>query len=223
VKLRIFFLPLIFVVLAACGPSVSSQVPASQLPDPSIYALRLSELPEVGVSWQQSYNQSTQEQGYKWSYQAYQVYQPGSAGSELDNAFAVNNDVILYEVDMRREDLPQPPSSLGNIQGVTWKPGVPLHRVGDKSAIWKTTLGELMTPVWWLEFYQGHAYVRIALLGFPDQIAPDIIYRLADTVASRLPRTVETLKSDAATVVATPIPSGSSATQPVPAETPINP
>lgn len=222
-KARFFLLPLILVVLAACGSSASIQVPAAQLPDPSIYALRLSELPEVGVSWQQSYNQSTQEQGYKWSYQAYQAYQPGSAGSELDTAFAVNNDVILYEVDMSREDLPQPPSSLGNIQGVTWKPGVPLHRVGDKSAVWKTALGELMTPVWWLEFYQGHAYVRIALLGFPDQIAPAIIYGLADIVAARLPRSVESLKSDAATVVATLNPSSSSATQPVPAETPITP
>ena len=46
------------------------------------------------------------------------------------------------------------------------------HRLGDKSAVWKTTIGELLTPVWWLEFYQGHAYVRISLFGFPDQIAP---------------------------------------------------
>ncbi len=193
-------------MLAACGPSGSDQVPATQLPDPAIYALRLSELPDVGVSWQQSYSQSRQEQGYKWSYQAYQAYQQGSTGGQLDTAFAVNNDVILYEVDMSRQDLPQPPQSLGNIQGVAWKPGTPLHRVGNKSAVWKTTLGELLTPVWWLEFYQGHAYVRISLFGFPDQIAPAFIYDLADIVAARLPRSVDTLRSDAATVVATQIP-----------------
>ena len=124
----------------------------------------------MGVGWQQSYNQTTLEQGYKWSYQAYQAYQPGSAGGELDHAFAVNNDVILYEVDMSREDLPQPPQALGNIQSISWKVYAQLHRVGDKSAVWKTTLGDLLTPVWWLEFYQGHAYVRISLLGFPTRL-----------------------------------------------------
>ncbi len=205
--IRYLQLTLLLMLLSACGPSASDQVPAAQLPDPSIYALRLTELPEVGVAWQQSYNQTSQEEGYKWSYQAYQAYQPGSTASELDTAFAVNNDVILYEVDMSRQDLPQPPTSLGNIQGVEWKPGTQLHRVGDKSVVWKTTLGELLTPVWWLEFYQGHAYVRISLLGFPDQIAPEIIYSLADDVAARLPRSVETLRSDASTLVATQIPS----------------
>lgn len=206
-KIRILLIPLIILLLAACGPSASDQVPAAQLPDPAIYALRLSELPDVGVSWQQPYNQTTQEQGYKWSYQAYQAYQPGSTRSELDNAFAVNNDIILYEVDMSRQDLPQPPSSLGNIQGVTWNVSTPLHKLGNKSALWKTTLGELLTPVWWLEFYQGHAYVRISVLGFPDQIAPAIIYGLADIVAQRLPRSVETLRSDSSTVIATLVPS----------------
>jgi hypothetical protein len=210
-------------LLADCGSSASDQVPSAELPDPSIYALRLSELPDVRVSWQQSYNQSSQEQGYKWSYQAYQAYQPGSTGSELDNAFGVNNDVILYEVDMSREDLPQPPTTLGNIQGVTWKPGTPLHRVGDKSAVWKTTIGELLTPVWWLEFYQGHAYVRISLLGFPDQITPAIIYGLADIVAARLPSSVESLRSDAATVVATQALTVPIVTQPAPALTTTTP
>ena len=38
------------------------------------------ELPDVGLSWQQSYNLTTAEQGYKWSYLAYQAYQPGSLG-----------------------------------------------------------------------------------------------------------------------------------------------
>jgi hypothetical protein len=224
VKTRYQLLPLLLLLLAACGPSASDQVAVAQLPDPAIYALRLSELPEVGVSWQQSYNQDTQEQSYKWSYQAYQAYQPGGAGGELDTAFAVNNDVILYEVDMSRHDLPQPPPSLGNIQGVTWKAATPMHRVGDKAAVWKTALGELMTPVWWLEFYQGHAYVRISLLGFPDQIAPAIIYKLADIVAARLPRSVETLRSDAATVVATQIPPLLTATsEPTPPMTMITP
>lgn len=223
-KIRNLFLPLIVFLLAACGPSASGQVPVAQLPDPAIYTLRLSELPEIGVNWQQSYNQTTQEQGYKWSYQAYQAYQPGSTAAELDTAFAVNNDVILYEVDMSREDLPQPPSSLGNIQSVTWKAGTPLHRVGDKSAVWKTTLGELLTPVWWLEFYQGHAYVRISLFGFPDQIAPAIIYKLADIVAERLPGSVETLRSDASTEVATQVPALPTATaQASPAQNMITP
>ncbi len=222
-KTKLFLLPLIVMLLAACSSSASDQVPSAELPDPAIYALRISELPEVGVGWQQSYNQSSQEQGYKWSYQAYQAYQPGGAGSELDTAFAVNNDVILYEVDMSRADLPQPPSSLGNIQGVTWKPGTPLHRVGEKSAVWRTTIGDLLTPVWWLEFYQGHAYVRISLLGFPDQIAPAYIYGLADIVAARLPRSVETLRLDVATVVATPVPSEPTVTQLAPALTTIPP
>jgi hypothetical protein len=223
VKTKLFLLTLIVMLLAACSSSAADQVPSAELPDPAIYALRISELPEVRVGWQQSYNQSSQEQGYKWSYQAYQAYQPGGAGSELDTAFAVNNDVILYEVDMSRADLPQPPSSLGNIQGITWKPGTPLHRVGEKSAVWRTTLGDLLTPVWWLEFYHGHAYVRISLLGFPDQIAPKIIYGLADIVAARLPRSVETLRSDVATVVATPVPSEFTVTQLAPALTTITP
>jgi hypothetical protein len=214
VKTRYFLLPLLLLSLAACGSSGSDQVPAAQLPDPAIYALRPAELPEVGVSWQQSYNQTSQEQGYKWSYQAYQAYQPGSTAGQLDTAFAVNNDVILYEVDMSRQDLPQPPQSLGNIQSVAWKSGTPLHQVGDKSAVWKTAIGDLLTPVWWLEFYQGHAYVRISLFGFPDQIAPTIIYGLADILAARLPRSVETLRSDAATVVATQVPPMPTATIP---------
>lgn len=164
----------------------------------------------MGVSWQQSYNQTTTEQGYKWSYLAYQAYQPGNLGVELESAFAVNNDVVLYEVDMSRETLPQPPQAMGNIQDVSWKSVTQSHRLGDKSAVWKTTLGELLTPVWWLEFYQGHAYVRISLLGFPDQIAPSIIYGLGDIMASRLPRSVVTLRSDAATAAATQPP-----TQPI--------
>jgi hypothetical protein len=60
----------------------------------------------------------------------------------------------------------------------------------------------MLTPVWWLEFYQGHAYVRISLFGFPDQIAPPILYGLGEIVAERLPGSVEALRSDAATQVA---------------------
>jgi hypothetical protein len=190
---------LLCLVLAACGAAGSERVPVDQLPDPAIYALAASELPEIGVSWQQAYNQTTEEQGYKWSYRAYQAYQPGSAQNELDAAYAVNNDIYLYENDMRREDLPQPPASLGNISGVTWKTGTQLHKVGDKSAVWKTTLGDQFTPVWWLEFYKGHAYVRISLFGFPDQIAPAIIYGLADILAERLPSSTDELRSDVGT------------------------
>jgi hypothetical protein len=206
VKARSLLLPLMLVFLVACGPSGSDQVPVSELPDPAIYALTLSEMPEVGLGWQQAYNQTSSQQGYKWSYLAYQAYQPGNLGLELESAFAVNNDVVLYEIDMSHEVLPQPPSALGDIQAVSWKSASQPHRVGDKSAVWKTSLGELLTPVWWLEFYQGHAYVRISLFGFPDQIAPPIIYGLADIVAARLPRSVSRLRADAATVIATPLP-----------------
>jgi hypothetical protein len=193
-------------LLVSCGSSASDLVPVSDLPEPAIYALRPSELPEVGLGWQQAYNQTSTEQGYKWAYLAYQAYQPGSLGIELESGFAVNNDIVLYEADMRSEALPPPPSTLGEIQVDTWKSVTQPHRVGDKSAAWKTSLGEMLTPVWWLEFYQGHAYVRISLLGFPDQIAPSILYGLADIVAERLPGNVAKLRSDAATQIATPLP-----------------
>jgi len=226
VKTSHFLLPLLLLLLTACGSPGSDQVSVAELPDPAIYALTISEMPDVVLSWQQSYNMTTEEQGYKWSYVAYQVYQPGSLGGELASAFAVNNDVSLYEVDMSRESLPQPPQALGNIQGISWKVATPLHRLGDKSAVWKTTLGDLLTPVWWLEFYQGHAYVRISLLGFPDQIAPSIIYGLGDIVASRLPTSVEKLRSDAATQVATqpaPQPTATPRASPTPSTIPISP
>jgi hypothetical protein len=205
-KALLFFMLLL--LLAACGTSGSGQVPVAELPDPAIYALKLSELPEVGMSWQQSYNLTTSNDGYKWSYLAYQAYQPGNLGVELESAFAVNNDVVLYDVDMSRADLPQPPQALGDIQNISWKSARLSHRIGEKSAVWKTSLGEMLTPIWWLEFYQGHAYVRISLLGFPDQIAPSILSGLGDIVVERLPRSVSTLRTDAATVIATlPAPS----------------
>jgi hypothetical protein len=205
-KIRLFLLTMLVGFLMSCGPSASELVPVSELPDPAIYALRPSELPDVGLGWQQAYNQTSTEQGYKWSYLAYQAYQPGSLGVELESGFAVNNDVVLYESDMSRETLPQPPSTLGEIQVSSWKSVSQPHRVGDKSAAWKTSLGDLLTPVWWLEFYQGHAYVRISLLGFPDQIASSILYGLADIVAERLPGNAAKLRSDAGTVIATPLP-----------------
>jgi hypothetical protein len=226
VKIRHSLLPLLLILLACCGPAGSDRVPIAELPDPAIYALTLSELPEVGLIWQQSYHQTTIEQGDKWSYMAYQAYQPGSVGGGLESGFAVNNDVILYEVDMSREDLPQPPQALGNIQGVSWKSVTQLHSLGDKSAVWKSAIGDLLTPVWWLEFYQGHAYVRIGLLGFPDQIAPSLIFGLGDMVASRLPRSVDTLRSDAATVIstqATPQPTATPQASPTPSTQAISP
>jgi hypothetical protein len=226
VKIRYSLLPLLLILLACCGPAGSDRVPIAELPDPAIYALTLSELPKVGLIWQQSYHQTTMEQGDKWSYMAYQAYQPGSVGGGLESGFAVNNDVILYEVDMSREDLPQPPQALGNIQGVSWKSVTQLHSLGDKSAVWKSAIGDLLTPVWWLEFYQGHAYVRIGLLGFPDQIAPSLIFGLGDMVASRLPRSVDTLRSDAATVIstqATPQPTATPQASPTPSTQAISP
>ncbi|HSB65034.1 MAG TPA: hypothetical protein VLD65_00555 [Anaerolineales bacterium] len=192
-------------LLAACGASGSDQVPVAELPDPAIYAIRPSELPDVGLSWQQSYNQTISHEGYKWTYLAYQAYQPGNLGVDLESAFAVNNDVVLYEVDMRHADLPQPPQAMGNIQNITWKSASLSQRLGDKSAVWKTTVGELFTPIWWLEFYQGHAYVRISLLGFPDQIAPSFLFGLGNILAERLPRSTTTLRQDAATVIPTPV------------------
>jgi hypothetical protein len=210
---------MLLIMLTACSSASSVRVPTDQLPDPAIYALTPDELPEVGSSWQETYNQTTEQQGDKWSYHAYQAYQPGTSTTEPDYAYAVNNDVYLYETDMRRADLPQPPDSLGNIQGVSWQAATQLHKVGDKSAVWKTTLGDMLTPVWWLEFYKGHAYVRISLLGFPDQVAPAIIYGLADIVEERLPDTIDQLRSDVgkpaiaqAQLVATAIPEVSTPT-----------
>lgn len=201
--LRQFLLLTLAILMISCGPARSDQVPVAELPDPAIYALTINELPEVGFPWQQTYNQTTTEQGYKWSYLAYQAYQPGNLGAELDSGFAVNNDVVLYEADVSRDELPQPPDTLGDIQGISWKSVSQPHQLGDKSAVWKTTIGDMLTPAWWLEFYQGHAYVRISLLGFPDQIAPAILYGLGDIVSSRLPSSVDNLRSDAATQVAT--------------------
>jgi hypothetical protein len=226
VKIRHFLLPLLLMLLVSCGPAGSDQVSIADMPDPAIYALTFSELPKVGLSWQQSYHQTTTEQGYKWSYMAYQAYQPGSVGGGLESGFAVNNDVILYQVDMHREELPQPPQALGNIQNISWKSATQLHQLGDKSALWKSAIGELLTPVWWLEFYQGHAYVRIGLLGFPDQIAPSLIYGLGDIVASRLPKSVESLRSDAATIIATqalPQPIATPQASPTPSNQTISP
>ena len=222
-SIRTFWITLLAFLLAACGPAAASTVPVAELPDPAIYALTGRELPEVGLPWQQTYNLTTAEQGYKWAYLAYQAYQPGSPGNELESGFAVNNDVVLYAADVSRDALPQPPNSLGDLQGISWKAITQSNQLGDKSALWKTTIGEMMTPVWWLEFYQGHAYVRLSLFGFPDQIAPAIIYGLGDIIASRLPATTEILRSDAATQVATqppPLPPATSQASPTPGEVP---
>lgn len=189
--------------LTACGPSGPDQIPVAELPDPAIYAINLGELPAVGISWEQTYNQTVTEQGYKWSYLAYQAYQPGSLGVELESGFAINNDVYLYEVDVSRQDLPQPPQAIGSLQNISWKKVSQTQRLGDKSGVWKTTIGEMMTPAWRLEFYQRHAYVCISLFGFPDQVAPSYLYGLGDILASRIPRSIDTLRSDAATQVAT--------------------
>jgi hypothetical protein len=223
VSFRIFWICLLAFLLAACGPTASSTIPVNELPDPAIYALTGKELPDVGLPWQQTYNLTTAEQGYKWAYLAYQAYQSSSPGSELESAFAVNNDVVLYTADVSHDALPQPPDSLGDLQGISWKPVAQANQLGDKSALWKTTIGQMMTPVWWLEFYQGHAYVRLSLFGFPDQIAPAIIYGLGDIISSRLPTTNETLRSDAATQVATqppPPPTAAPQASPTPGEVP---
>lgn len=222
----LFLLPFLIV---ACGSAGSVQVPVAELPDPSIYALTIPELPDVRLPWQQTYNQTTTEEGYKWAYEAYQAYQPGSLGVDLETGFAINNDVVLYETDVSRQDLPQPPQSIGDIEDISWITVAQTQKLGDKSQVWKATIGDLLTPVWWLEFYQGHAYVRISLLGFPDQIAPAYVYDLGDIVSSRLPRSVDALRTDVATQVATqpfptPLPaskpSAIHSTQVIPAGTP---
>jgi hypothetical protein len=210
--LRQFLPSMLVILLISCGPVGSDQVPVAELPNPAIYSLTLNELPEVGFPWQQDYKHTSIEEGYKWSYLAYQAYQPGNPGVELDSGFAINNDVVIYETDVSRDELPKPPETLGDIQGINWKSVSQPHQVGEKSAVWKTTIGDMLTPAWWLEFYQGHAYVRIALLGFPDQIAPAILYGLGDIVSSRLPTSVDTLRSDAATQVATEPPPPPTAT-----------
>ncbi len=225
-RFMLFLLPFLIV---ACGSAGSVQVPVAELPDPSIYALTIPELPDVRLPWQQTYNQTTTEEGYKWAYEAYQAYQPGSLGVDLETGFAINNDVVLYETDVSRQDLPQPPRSIGDIEDISWITVAQTQKLGDKSQVWKATIGDLLTPVWWLEFYQGHAYVRISLLGFPDQIAPAYVYDLGDIVSSRLPRSVDALRTDVATQVATqpfptPLPaskpSAIHSTQVIPAGTP---
>jgi hypothetical protein len=205
-------------LLSACGAG-TPRVMVEELPDPLSYGLTLGELPEVGVDWQQTYNQLQIEAGYKWGYLAFQAYQPGNVGAELGAAFAVNNDVYFYESDVSRQSLPKPPETFGNITSITWKPATQLHQVGDKSAVWKTALGDLLTPVMWLEFYQGHAYVRISVLGFPEQIAPSILYGMADIVSARLPHTTDELKSAGATQAAlspTTLPTGRPTSSPTP-------
>lgn len=199
------FFPLLVMVLwlAGCKPAASDQVPVTELPDPAIYALTIAELPDVGLSWHRTYNQTLADPGYKWAYLAYQAYQSGSLGGALESGFAVNNDVYLYEVNISHQDLPQPPQAIGSLQNISWKTVSQTHRIGDKSALWKTEIGEMLTSAWRLEFYQQHAYVCISLFGFPDQIAQSIIYELGDLVASRLPRSVSVLRSDIATRVAT--------------------
>jgi hypothetical protein len=199
-------------LLVSCANAGSGQVPVAEMPDPAIYALTINELPEVGFPWQQTYNQTTTEQGYKWSYLAYQAYQAGNPVAELDTGFAVNNDVVIYEGDVSGDELPKPPDTLGEIQDLSWKSVTQAHQLGDKSAVWKTTIGDMLTPAWWLEFYQGHAYVRISLLGFPDQIAPAILYGLGDIVSERLPDSADALRSDAATQVVTQAPAKASVT-----------
>ena len=189
--------------LSACGSGSSETVPLSELPEPAIYGLALNELPDVRLAWQQTYNLTSTGQGYKWSYLAYQAYEPGSLPGELESGFAINNDIYLYEMDVSRQELPQPPQSIGSLQGISWKSASQVQRLGDKSAVWKTTIGELLTPAWRLEFYLDHAYVCISLIGFPDQIAPSIIYGLGDIVATRLPDSANRLRLDAATIVPT--------------------
>ena len=204
VRRSLFPLLGLLLLLAACGPSGSDVVPLAELPNPAIYAITPDELPEVGANWLQSYNQVTEGDGYMWSYLAYDTSQPAGLGGDQGYAFAVNNVVYLYETDVSSQDMPQPSQELGSIQGVSWQSGTQLHRLGDKSAVWKTIIGDLRTPVWWLEFYKGHAYVRISLFGFPDQVAPELIYKLGDAVAARLPESVEELRADAPTPAVVP-------------------
>lgn len=212
----------LLLLLAACAPSGSDFIPLAELPNPAIYAITPDELPEVGANWLQSSNQVTEGDGYMWSSLAYEASQPAGLGGDPGYAFAVNNDVYLYETDVSSQDLPQPLQALGSTQGVSWQSETQLHRLGDKSAVWKTIIGDLRTPVWWLEFYKGHAYVRISLFGFSDQVAPGLIYELGDAVAARLPESVEELRADAPTPAVVPAqrvpdpttPSTTSAAQP---------
>jgi len=188
--------------LSTCAGEGSERIPVTELPDPVIYGLTSSELPEVGLEWKQTYNLTSTGQDYKWSYVAYQAYEPGSLPGELESGFAINSDIYLYEIDISRQDLPPPPQSIGNLQGISWKLTSEKQPLGDKSAIWKTALGEIRTPAWRLEFFRGHAYVSISLIGFPDQIALPLIYGLGDIVAQRLPDSTSRLRSAAATWLA---------------------
>jgi hypothetical protein len=118
VKVSLFLLFLLPILLLACGLGGSDPIPVTELPDPAIYALTIPELPDVGLNWQQTYNQTAIEQGYQWAYLAYQAYQPGSLG-ESGIRFAVNNDVVYLEWLMWLMTLPQPPQSIGEINDIS--------------------------------------------------------------------------------------------------------
>jgi hypothetical protein len=182
---------------AACGPAGGDLLPLAELPDPHLYALTAADLPAVGTDWQTRYDDYSEQERGKWVYVAYEASQPPTLGGDLGFAFSVLNDVIVYEEDVSGEDLPQPPDELGAIAGLNWQLMTSLRSIGDQTAVWRTTIGELQTPAWWLEFYKGHAYVRISLFGLPDALAYGLIHDLADVVAGRLPDSVTELRQDA--------------------------
>ena len=214
---------------AACGPGGSDLVPLAELPDPHFYALTIADLPEAGADWQTSYDSSRDQERGKWVYVAYEASQPPLLGGDMGFTFSVLNDVVIYEEDVSRSDLPQPPTELGAITEIKWQPITRLRMIGDQTLVWRTTLGDMQTPAWWLEFYKGHAYVRISLFGFPDALAYGLIHDLADVVAGRLPESVTELRQHAAQAAQTlpaalpvnatpaPQPAGLAAAEPDPA------
>ncbi len=193
---------------AACGPAGGDLVPLAELPDPRYYALVPADLPEAGADWLVSYDNYAEQGRGKWVYVAYQASQPPTLGGDLGFSFSILNDIIVYEEDVSQTDLPKPPAELGAITGLDWQVMSSLRQVGDKTLLWRTTIGDLQTPAWWLGFYKGHAYVRISLFGFPDALAYSLIHDLADVVAERLPDSVTELRQDAAQAAQTPSSSG---------------
>ena len=183
------------ILLSACGQVELEPVPLAELPDPHLYTLRPDELPEVGADWHIAYD-TYEEAEYKWVYVAYEAQQPPSLGGDLGMFLAINNDIVLYPNDVSRSDLPEPPETFGTVQNIHWQTIRPRRAIGDQMGLWRTSLGDLGIPAWWLGFYQGYAYVRIASFGIPDELAGGLVQDLAETVASRLPQTTEELRQD---------------------------
>lgn len=196
---------LLLLLLMACVPVGSDALSASELPDPHFFSLTIEELPDVGVPWEQTFDQYSENGKFKWVYSAFEAKQSLEPGNIFKPLLTINNDVVIYTDDVSSGELPQPPLTIGENENISWQSAIYLHPVGDKSAAWQTFLGDSQVPVWWLEFYKDHAYVRISLFGFPLDEAPILGNTLAKLLVSRLPGSVAEIRQFAKKQPALPI------------------